>query len=195
MGGVGLAPPPVRTEPVIVTVPSDEFREPYVEIRTAGDGREELVAVVEVLSPANKRRGRRGRALYRRKQREVRGAGKHLIEIDLLRAGAHTTAVPIEWVEARRGGFDYHAVVSPGDEPLRHEVYAWPLREPLPELRIPLLPGDGSVVLDLQAVLSEAYDRGGHAVRIDYSNLSAVRPPLAPDDAAWAAELLADRRS
>ena len=190
-GGTAVAAPPVRTEPVVVTIPSDEFREPFVEIRTAGGGRERLVAVVEVLGPVNKRPGRRGRNLYLRKQREVRGAGRHLVEIDLLRAGRHTTAVPVEWVESRYGAFDYHAVVSPGDEPLRHEVYAWKPRESLPEIRVPLLPGDGSVVLDLQAVMSEAYDRGGHAARIDYTDLAAVRPPLSPDDAAWAAGLSA----
>ncbi len=94
-GGTATAAPPVRTEPIVVTVPSDEFREPFVEIRTGG-GDERLVAVLEVLSPVNKRPGERGRNLYLRKQREVRGAGKHLVEIDLLRRGRHTTAVPIE---------------------------------------------------------------------------------------------------
>ena len=185
-----VAVAPVRTEPVVVTVTSDEFREPFVELRAAGPGGERLVAVLEVSSPVNKRLGERGRNLYLRKQREVRGAGLHLIEIDLLRRGHHTTAVPAEWIEWRCGGYDYHAVVSPGDEPLRHEVYAWRLRQPLPEVRVPLLPGDGSVALDLQAIFAEAYDRGGHARRIDYADPAAVRPPLAPADAAWAAEVL-----
>ncbi len=96
-------------------------------------------------------------------------------------------------IESRCGGFDYHAAVSPGDEPLRHEVYPWRLREALPELRVPLLPGDGSVAVDLQSIMNEAYDRGGHAVRIDYADLAAIRPPLATADAAWAADLLANR--
>ena len=52
---------------------------------TAG---EEVVTVIEVLSPANKTVGE-GHRLYRRKQQEVLNSQAHLIEIDLLAEGLH----------------------------------------------------------------------------------------------------------
>ena len=185
--------PQTRTQPVVVLIPSEEFREPFVEIRTRIGGEERIVAAVEVLSPTNKRPGVHGRDLYLRKQRELRGARVHLVEIDLLRGGEHTSAVPVEWVESRCGDYAYHVCVSRGDEPLRHEIYAWGLREPLPEILLPLLPGDGGVTIDLQAAFVEAYARGGHARRVDYADPSRITPPLSPDDAAWATGVVAAR--
>ena len=54
-----------------------------------------IVAVIEVISPANKTVGSVGRANYLQKRQEVIDSDTHLVEIDLLRAGA--------WVFARDG--------------------------------------------------------------------------------------------
>jgi hypothetical protein len=43
------------------------------------------------------------------------------------------------------------------------------------------------VVLDLQQVVDEAYETGRYD-RADYRR--PLKPPLSPEDAAWAAELL-----
>lgn len=79
--------------PLIVRLEPAEYREPYVEIvRTAGD---EVVTVIEVLSPANKASGP-GRDLYRRKQAQILDSPVNLVEIDLLSTGQPTVALPIE---------------------------------------------------------------------------------------------------
>src|SRR5262249_29865603 len=80
----------------IVHVPHDEIREPFVEIYVGPREQRRLVTTIEVLSPANKTPGAHGRKLYLRKQREILESQVHLVEIDLLRAGPHTTAVPEE---------------------------------------------------------------------------------------------------
>lgn len=43
-------------------------------------------------------------------------------------------------------------------------------------------------MLDLQAVLSEAYTKGAYGLRVDYS--VAPVPPLAADDSTWARALV-----
>ena len=63
-----------------------------------------------------------------------------------------------------------------------------PLRERLPRIAIPLRPGDRDVALDLQQVVDDAYERGRYD-RTDYRR--PLKPPLSPEDAAWASELLA----
>jgi hypothetical protein len=50
-------------------------------------------------------------------------------------------------------------------------------------VRVPLLPGDPDVELDLQAALNAIHDLYGYADAVDYS-----RPPpgpLTPEQAAW----------
>jgi len=79
--------------PITLILPPVEHREPFVEIvHAAGD---EVVTVIEVLSPANKTPGE-GHRLYRRKQQEILGSPAHLIEVDLLSGGLHTIAISEE---------------------------------------------------------------------------------------------------
>ncbi len=72
-------------EPLVISVPSDEVRETFIEIVDVSSGGR-LVTVVEVLSPANKLTFD-GRSKYKQKQREVLEAGLNMVEIDLTRAG------------------------------------------------------------------------------------------------------------
>jgi hypothetical protein len=186
--GGAIAAPPARSQPVVVTVPHDERREPRVEIRTAGDGDERLVTAIEVLSPSNKTPGERGRELYLRKQREILDSPTHLVEIDLLRGGLHTTAVPLDRLMALVGPFDYHVAIHRSDRFEDFLVYPIRLPEPLPEVAIPLLPGDPKVPVDLQAVFDRAYDTGPYPRRIRYGETALV-PPLRPEQWDWAEAL------
>jgi hypothetical protein len=123
---------PGRGRSVLVTVPHDERREPRIEIRAGLRESERLVTAVEILSLSNKTPGERGCDLYLRKQGELLSGDVHLVEIDLLRAGEHTTAAPLEHVVAEVGPFDYHACVHRFD---RFEDYlVYPIR---PEERLP----------------------------------------------------------
>lgn len=56
-----------------------------VEIHTTGTL--ELVTAIEILSPANKRKGHDAFRDYHRKRRELLRSAAHLLELDLLRAG------------------------------------------------------------------------------------------------------------
>ena len=181
-----------ETAPVVVTATSDPHREKFVEVRARNAGRERVVAVLEVLSPSNKTRGP-GRDSLLTKQHEVLGTRQHLIEIDLLRGGQPTTAVPDDDREFVLRGAAYHACVARGDLPSRYEVYPIPLRDRLPKISIPLEPDTEPVALNLAAAFDRAYEDGPFARRNLYADPANVFPSLSPDDAAWAADLLRER--
>jgi len=189
-GGVALATR-TRTEPLVFEVTHDERRESYVEIRTrARDGGERVVTVIEVLSLSNKTLGEKGRQLYLEKQREVLGSAIHLIEIDLLRGGEHTTPMSLERLVRKAGAFDYHVSVHRFDQRGRFFIYPWKLESPLPEIAVPLLPGHGEVPLDLQAVFARCYDTGPYQRRVRYEP-DRIVPPLGAERNDWLGQVLA----
>jgi hypothetical protein len=171
--------------PIMVKVARDEWREPYVEIYTRGEDGRRLVTSIEVLSLSNKTQGEQGRELYLRKQKEILATKAHLVEIDLLRAGVHASAVPLESMTDICGNFDYHACVHCYDDPNTFFVYPIALEERLPPLAIPLLPGDPPVTIDLQAVFDRCYDAGPFAREIGYGE-DPIVPALEAAQAAWA---------
>lgn len=182
----------VRAQPIVITVPHDERREPFVEIIRADDEGERLVTVIEVLSPANKTPGEQGRDLYLRKQREVLGSKIHLVEIDLLRGGEHTTAIPYEYLVREAAPFDYYVCIHRFDNLEDYFVYPILLSQALPEIAIPLMPGDGEVTIDLQAVFKRCYETGPYRRRIRYERESP-EPPLTREQLAWAKERIGTR--
>src|ERR1700722_13746006 len=110
-------------ERVIVVWPHDEHNEPFLEIYKKGRNGKRLVCTVEILSPSNKAPGERGRTLYLRQQRTVLKRKIHLVEIDLLRAGKHTTAVALDWAKEKTGEFDYHVCVRRFNRFEQFDVY------------------------------------------------------------------------
>jgi hypothetical protein len=144
-----------------------------------------VITAIEFLSPANKLRTD-GREAYRRKRREILAGGAHLIEIDLLRAGPYTLAVPEDALPSEYT-VPYRVAVVRCGERACGEVYRVSLRESLPRIRVPLRVTDRDVVLDLQSVVDKAYANGGYD-DLDYA--ADPRPPLTGDDAVWADELL-----
>jgi hypothetical protein len=172
-----------EVKPVVVRVPREEMTEWLIEVRT-GDGDDELVTTVEVLSRSNKRAGGEGRAEYLRKQREMVERRVNMIEIDLLRSGAHTTAVPLGPAVAQAGRFDYHVSVYRADRPGDFEVYPIHLPQRLPAVAVPLRPGVAAVPVNLQPVLDRCYDVGLYARRARY--VRPPDPPLTPEQQAWA---------
>jgi hypothetical protein len=61
-------------------------------------------------------------------------------------------------------------------------------------VKVPLLPGDGSVEVDLQAVFNRAYDAGPYRREIDYEH-ETPDPPLDEKQMRWARELSVRWRS
>ena len=179
-----------RSEPLIFEVFDDEYREAFIEVSTRlRDGTERIVTTIEVLSPSNKTPGEKGQELYLEKQRELLNSYIHLVEIDLLRGGEHTTPMSLERLRYKAGAFDYHVSLHRFDDPGRFYIYAWKLDSPLPEIAVPLLPGDGAVPLDLQAVFTRSYDTGPYRRRVRY-DVSRLDPPLDAERAAWAKQVI-----
>ncbi len=171
------------------SVPHDEFVEPFLQIFAKLEG-ERLVTSIEILRLTNKTPGEQGRDLYLRKQKEILGSQVHLVEIDLLRGGEHATAVPSELLHKKATPLDYHVCMHHFDNLEDYIVYPICLEERLPEIDIPLLPGDGSIAVDLQHVFQRCYETGPYHRRLDYQALKPD-PPLSADRAKWAAALLA----
>ena len=181
-GGVALAPSGVAAAvealPERVQVPALQFRQRYLTIRdVAGD---EVVTVLELLSPSNKSPGA-GRRAYRRKQRECMAAGVNVVEIDLTRGGARPMIGPPPRVDEPA----YAVNVWRAGEPDFADFYRLALRAPLPAFRVPLRPGDEEVLLRLQPAVDQAHVEGG-VNKLDHAR--PLDPPLSADDAAWARE-------
>jgi hypothetical protein len=181
LGGVAVA------ELLVVEVPDEPVTERFVNIIDPSTGGR-VVTSVELLSPTNKLPGD-GREQYLLKQRECAAAGVSLVEVDLVRKGLWTVAVPRGLLSPDLGN-DSVTCVRRSWMPLRYEVYRMPLRDRLPAIRVPLRGGDADVVLDLQALLDRSYRSAGYGRTINYR--SDPIPPLDADDAAWADALLRD---
>src|SRR5262249_33626839 len=100
--------------------------------------------------------------------------------------------VPLDYAKREAGSFDYHVSIRlPGDEPVFH-VYPIHLKDPLPKLAIPLLPGDPFVTIDLQVAFVRAYENGPYSRRVNYAIDQPV-PTFSPEQAEWATALLRDK--
>jgi hypothetical protein len=172
--------------PWLIISEPEEMREPFIQV-VLSDDPGEVVAVIEVLSPANKTAGHVGREKYRTKQRELLNSPVHLLEVDLLRQGEHTVGAPLTDL-ARHGTWDYMVCLHRGGRGWEHEVWPATLRRRLPRVSVPLSAGDSDVTLDLQTVLERCYDDNAYGRRLDYREEPV--PPLNKDDTEWSDALL-----
>ena len=85
----------------IIAALTTEVFERYIEIRTGGRNEKRVVTIIEMLSPGNKAPGSSGRREYLLKQQEMLHSDTHLMEIDLLRSGAHTVLAPLQELPPR----------------------------------------------------------------------------------------------
>ena len=168
-------------DPVIVDAEPQTMR----EVRIL-DSHNRIVTSIEFLSPSNKI-GEDERHAFRRKQNELVAAGVNIVEVDLiLRGGWAIHPSQVETPPQCQG--PYRISVTRVRYPLRIECYVITLQNPLPRVRIPLRRGETDIVLNLQELMTLAYDRGAYQRRLNYA--SASRPPLSPEDDAWATALL-----
>jgi hypothetical protein len=172
-------------QPVTVTLPiPDIVREGYLEVRDVMTG--EVVTVLELLSPGNKRPGR-GRRVYELKRLRILGSLTHMVEVDLLRGGE-----PMPF-GGRGPAMAYRMLISRSDRRPRADLYVFEVRDPIPPFPLPLRPGDVEPVVDLQVILREVYDRVGYDLAVDYRQDPV--PPLLGEDTAWADILLRKKGS
>ncbi|MBF2050702.1 MAG: DUF4058 family protein [Elainella sp. C42_A2020_010] len=166
-------------EPITVTVPmAEEVQERYLEIREVATG--SVITTIEILSPKNKRSGE-GRQAYNRKRHQVLASLTHLVEIDLLRGGQ-----PLPILGVARS--DYRILISRSDRRPSAQLYAFSVRQRIPQFTVPLAAGDEEPVLDLQSLVERVYERGRYYLAIDYTQ--PAPPPLSEQDAIWVATIV-----
>lgn len=170
--------------PEQISVPELRLPHRFVVIRDTRD--RTVVTVIEFLSPWNKTG--EGREEYREKQRAYLLSDVNLVEIDLLRRGQHTIAVP----EGLLGPADYRICIHRAGRD-RFDVIRLTVRDPLPTFAVPVRHEDPDVLLHLGDVVARCYDGSAYAYDLDYAG--EPDPPLRPEDAVWARELLAARRT
>ncbi len=168
-------------------------RHHFVEIRDPSQGHK-LITLIEILSPANKRKGP-DRDAYEAKQREILNSEVSLIEIDLLRRGDRVYAYPDlkAMIERFQPTPTYLVLVNRswrrGMDRLDDQVFPVGLREWLPYIPIPLKEEETEIPLDLQFVFQRVYEGGPYRRgAVDY--FRPPDPPLPDSDAEWASELL-----
>jgi len=172
------------TLPVEVLLPMPEIlTEAYLEIRAVET--EEVVTVIEVLSPKNKQVGI-GRLQYETKRLKILGSATHFVEIDLLRQG-NSMAMVGNFLQSH-----YRIVVSHSENRPKAQLYGFNLQDSIPVFSVPLRASEPEPTLDLKRLLNEIYDQGSYDLRIDYS-----RPPipaLSEPDMAWVNERLQQQK-
>ena len=159
---------PVLSAPLVL--PLMQLRVPSVEVREVASN--ELVAVIEVLSPVNKREPNLSR--YQDKITDLHHAAVHILAIDLLRRGTRIHTDP------RLRSATYLVTLT---RALDYKLEAWPLslQDQLPTVPVPLRPPDAAVPLDLSAALAEVYDEAAYDLSLDYHE-PPPPPSLSPED-------------
>lgn len=115
----------------------------------------------------------------------------HLLEIDLLRQGELTVALPPNAL-AELPNHHYRIVLSRANQRNKREVWTVHLRKRLPRISAPLLSPDPDVVVDLQAFFDHCYDNGAYARFVRYDHDPPL--PLHPNDLAWVRKVLKQHR-
>jgi hypothetical protein len=166
----------IVAEPVTIPlVMIDEDRVSYLEIVHRPS--RQLVTTIELLSPSNKVDP--GFRDYLLKRNIILHEPVHLVELDFLLGGRRMpTRVPLP-------PGDYYAIVSRCHTRPNAEVYAWPVREPVPAIRVPLRAPDPDLLLDLAAVYEETFRRGRYERSLRYDQ--PPPGPLPPKTAEWVA--------
>lgn len=127
--------------------------------------------MIELLSPSNKLEDH---LRYKHKCLRILGSMTHFVEIDLLRAG---------WPMLMYGDVPqshYRIVVNRTHERPRPQVFLFNLPDPIPDVPIPLRPGESESRLALNQILHDLYDRAGYDLFVHYDQ--SPPPPLAEDE-------------
>lgn len=188
----GSATPPARihetargVQVLTATLPvPDRIHEVFLEVREAGT--EDVITVIELLSPTNKVPGH-GRREYEEKRFTILGTRTTLVEIDLVRAGQPMPAYVRDYPAGAPLG-DYRILIARGHRRPYADVYAFSVRAAIPVFPLPLGPQDEELPVDLQPIIDGLYDGLRVGRRIDYG--ADPVPPLSPSDASWADTLL-----
>ena len=173
--------------PVAARLPwtAETAREWYVTIGERSQEDQDPVAIVELLSPSNKRPGGHGRSQYLEKRERIIESATHLVEIDLVRVGR---PMPVEGYD---GDAPYRNLISRWQVRPDIDLYPFRLQNPIPDVPVPLLEGDDDAVVPLGALLDDMYEQDYYANYVDYQG--DPEGPLSDEDREWIDELLREK--
>lgn len=140
-----------------------------------------VLAVVELLSPANKQS--RGYGLkYREKRQRMLTSRTHFLELDFLRRGLNPSR---ELFPELPPAPYFLFLARKTDSGRTEEGYPVGLREPLPTIGLPAAFGTPDLTLDLQGAFDAAYELTISPGVYQHLYDEPVEGPLCDDDAAW----------
>jgi len=174
--------PPNFAPPVILEVTTPKPR--HLVIR---DSEENLITVIELLSPSNKHGS--GAVSYLQKRQGLIEASVNLVEVDLIRRWGLSLvqfeeAPAVEALLASGGSLPPHAVtVLRSELPLQREIYAVIYSKTLPAIRVPMRADDQDVWLNLQEIAEQCHTDCAFDKTTDYTR--DPEPPLTHEDATW----------
>jgi hypothetical protein len=172
------------TAPRTIVLPrAERKRRKYIKVVDART--RQVVTVVELLSPANKKSGD-DRELYLTKRSEYLASRINVVEIDLLRAGKRP---PLG--EPPPEPAAYYVMVCRSWEFPRAGYWTFGVRDPLPPIPVPITRELPDTILPLRACVDRAYDEGRYGTELAYDE--PVKPRLSEADAAWVRQVLAAR--
>jgi Protein of unknown function (DUF4058) len=185
---VGSSSQPIATGNIAVSEPSTQprsvtlihpetVRQSYLEVREIATG--QVVTVIEVLSPVNKRPGK-GRIDYENKRAMVFNSSSNMVEIDLLRQGQ-----PMAEQDTHS---HYRILVSPEEKRPQADLYDFNVQDLIPCFPLPLRSEDICPRVDLRSLLDGIYDRSGYGFVIDYNQPPV--PALPESDLNWVRQWL-----
>jgi hypothetical protein len=183
-GIVALAEPRAIHEIVLDPDAMERIKQDYLVVREVGQF-SRVLAVVEVLSPANKV----GNYVPRCREKRLRWLASHVhfMEIDFLRGGPNPSrdlfpelpTTPYFILIARKTGLGRN-----------EEGYPLRLQDPLPAIGLPLGPPRPDLPLDLSAAFQAAYDLSIRPGSIHYADETPPPPLLSDADAAWVKQVV-----
>ncbi len=175
--------PETRNKSVTVTLPFPlEIKEGYLEIREIATGK--VVTIIEILSPTNKLT-KEGRKAYLKKREQILGSDTNLVEIDLIRAGEKMPMI------SKIGETDYRLLIVRSHRLPSAQLFAFSVRETIPDITIPLQPNEEEIELNLQDLLLEISERARFDLTLNY-DLDPV-PNLLIQDREWLDILLKEK--
>ncbi len=184
-GGVAVAesPPRINLTPSVESRVAFEVETRLFRVTIHHTATEELVSVIEILSPANKQPSHKMYHTYLDKRRDILNSNINLLEIDLLRGG---TRPPLD---APVPAASYYIMLS--RVTTRPIVNVWPIQlsDPLPVVPIPLREPDPDAPLDVGQAVRDVYTRSGYRVRINYDE-PLPPPTLSETDATLVNEII-----
>ena len=175
-----IAPYGNATSPttVVKLTPEEVGRQRTVVIKRR-EGKE-LVAAIEVLSPANKRQP--NLKVYREKRTTYLRGGVHLLELDLLRAGT-PPFILVDWPT------DPYRIQLVNAFTAECVLWSVPLLQSLPTVFLPLLNGMEPIYINIQEMFEQVYAASRYRRSLVY-DAERLRPVLSASEQNTVASLL-----